>query len=55
MKRKLSKKSCHKVEYRSKADARKALKEQRHIGVKRFYKCPHHQGREVWHLTSEER
>ncbi len=52
MRRKPSKKSCHKVGYPTKDRARVALKEQRDIGVKRFYKCPYCKGG-IFHLTSE--
>jgi len=47
------KKTCRKVGYKSAQQARIALKEQREIGVKRFYKCPHCRG--LYHLTSEEK
>lgn len=52
MKHKSQKKSCHKVGYKDKADARAALKQQREIGVTRFYKCPYCKGG-IYHLTSE--
>lgn len=53
MKTKRNKKSCHKVGYRSKPEARIALNAQKEIGVKRFYKCPYCKG--LYHLTSESR
>lgn len=53
MRTKLSKRSCHKVGYSSKAVARKAFNEfGRSRGCKRYYRCPHHKY-ELWHLTSE--
>lgn len=55
MKKKLLGKSCHKVRYKTEADARRAFKEYgKERGAKRFYKCPHHKS-ETWHLTSEPR
>lgn len=49
------KKTCHKVEYRSREEAKKALDDfGRARGSKRYYKCPYHNGREVWHLTSHD-
>lgn len=52
MKIKQQGKTCRKLEYRSKAQAREGLRALRHTGVRRFYKCPYHGKREVWHLTS---
>jgi len=54
MKSRARKKVCMKVGYYTKSDARTALREQKNIGVKRFYKCPYHNV-EMWHLTSEDR
>lgn len=54
MKRIPKKKTCHKVGYKTAADARKALKDYgRARGSVRFYKCPHHKGETVYHLTSQ--
>lgn len=46
------KKKCHKVQYKTPQAAREALRELRHIGVKRMYRCPYHK-EPVFHLTSE--
>jgi hypothetical protein len=48
-----NRKQCRKVGYKSAQEARTALREQKDIGVKRFYKCPHCRG--LYHLTSESR
>lgn len=53
MKRKPAGKSCHKLGYKSKSVARRALNQQKDIGVKRFYKCPY--CKDLYHLTSESR
>lgn len=55
MKKRRHKKTCHKVVYNSKEDARTALNEfGRARGAKRYYRCPHHDT-ETWHLTSEDK
>jgi hypothetical protein len=54
MKTKRTRKICRKVIYHTKQQARQAFNEfGKARGAKRFYKCPHHNGEEVWHLTSE--
>jgi hypothetical protein len=56
MKKKRNRKTCHKIGYHTKSEARQAFKDfGKASGARRFYKCPHHNGEEVWHLTSEER
>lgn len=49
VKKRCSKKLC----YTSEGQARSALRQLKHTGVKRFYKCPYHKGENIWHLTSE--
>jgi hypothetical protein len=46
---------CMKVQYGTKESARTALNNLRETGVRRFYRCPFHNGQVVFHLTSEAR
>lgn len=50
-----AKKQCHKVGYKTPAEARKALKDfGRARGATRFYKCPHCKNSDrPYHLTSQ--
>jgi len=48
-----NKKRCNKIGYRSATQARDALNELKHTGVKRWYKCPYCTG--LFHLTSEDK
>lgn len=53
MKTKRTEKTCRKVGYPSKAEARQALNDfGKERGSRRAYQCPHHDA-ETWHLTSE--
>jgi hypothetical protein len=55
--------SCSKRQYRSQAEADAALGEiwahpTKRVGASmeaHSYRCPRHEGREVWHLTSQDR
>lgn len=48
----MQKKRCRKIRYGSKQLARKALKDLRCTGAKRFYLCPYCKNG-IFHLTSE--
>lgn len=51
---KTRRRQCRKVGYKTAAAARQALKDFGYArGSKRYYKCPHHGGEEMYHLTSE--
>lgn len=51
---KSNRRKCFKVGYATKAQARGALNDfGKDRGSTRAYKCPYHQGKELWHLTSE--
>lgn len=55
MKRKPSKKTCHKLQYKTPEDAKKAIKAfGRDMGATNWYKCNYHPGKTVYHLSSHD-